>query len=126
MPSTAVLGMQLVIFCQILVMFYVNFDVCSIAFVVYLLNGVPFSIFVLIREFCTPLSLVGFPNATTLLFLSFQYWIALPILELIYCFVETYVKHFSISDQIWLPIFGHFLKFFLIYEFYFWLISPPK
>ena len=73
MPSTAVLGMQLVIFCQILVMFYVNFDVCSIAFVVYLLNGVPFSIFVLIREFCTPLSLVGFPNATTLLFLSFQY-----------------------------------------------------
>ena len=28
-------------------MTFVNFDVCSIAFVVYLLNGVPFAIFVL-------------------------------------------------------------------------------
>ena len=33
----------------------------------YLLNGVPFSIFVLIRDYCIPLSLDGFPSATTLL-----------------------------------------------------------
>ena len=39
----------------------------------YLLNGVPFSIFVLIRDYCTPISLDGFPNATTLLFLSFEF-----------------------------------------------------
>ena len=40
----AVLGMQLInfIFCQLLVMFSVNFDLCSIAFKMYLLNGVPF------------------------------------------------------------------------------------
>ena len=50
----------------------VNFDVCSIAFVMYLVNGVPFSIFVLIRDFCTLLSLDEFPNATTLLSLSFE------------------------------------------------------
>ena len=48
----------------------VNFDVFLIAFVMYLLNGVPFSIFVLIRGYCTPLNLDGFPNATTLLSLS--------------------------------------------------------
>ena len=48
----------------------VNFDVCSIAFVMYLLNGVPLSIFVLIRDYCTPFSLDGFPNATILLPLS--------------------------------------------------------
>ena len=49
-----------------------NFDVCSIDFVTYFLNGVPLSIFVLIRDYCTPLSLDGFPNATTLLSLSFE------------------------------------------------------
>ena len=38
-----------------------------------LLNGVPFSIFVLIRDYCTQLILDGFPNATTLLSLSFEY-----------------------------------------------------
>ena len=53
-------------------MSYVNFDVCSIAFVMCLLNGVPFSIFVLMRDYFTPLSLDGFPNATTLLSLSFE------------------------------------------------------
>ena len=47
----------------------VNFDVCLIAFVMHLLNGVPFTIFVLIRGYCIPLNLDGFPNATTLLFL---------------------------------------------------------
>ena len=48
--ETAVLGMQLVIFfCSLLLAWpFVNFDVCSIAFVMYLLNGVPFSIFTLI------------------------------------------------------------------------------
>ena len=49
-----------------------NFDVCLIAFVMYLSNGVPFSIFVLTRDYCTPLSLDGFPNAPTLLSLSFE------------------------------------------------------
>ena len=49
----------------------VNFDVCSIAFVMFLLIGVFLSIFVLIRNYCTPLSLDGFPNATTSLSLSF-------------------------------------------------------
>ena len=69
---TAVLGMQLVTFCSLLLAWpFVNFDVFSIAFVMYLLNGVPFSIFVLIRDYCTPLSLDGFSNATTLLSLSF-------------------------------------------------------
>ena len=42
-------------FCLLLVMSSVIFDVCSIAFVV------PFSIFVLICDYCTPLSLKGFP-----------------------------------------------------------------
>ena len=37
-----------------------------------LLNGVPFLIFVLICYVCTPLSLDGFPNATTLLFFPFE------------------------------------------------------
>ena len=60
-----------IFFCVLLVMSSVNFDVCSIAFVVYLLNGV-LSIFVLIRNYCTPLSLDGFFNATTLLSLSFK------------------------------------------------------
>ena len=42
--ETAVLSMQLIIsffFCLLLVMSSVNFDVCSIAFVMYLLNSVP-------------------------------------------------------------------------------------
>ena len=40
--------MQLLIFCSLLLAwFLVNFDVSSIGFVMYLLNGVPFSIFVL-------------------------------------------------------------------------------
>ena len=51
----------------------VNFDVGSIPFAVYFLNGVPFSIFVLICDYCTPLSLDGFPNATTLLSLSLEH-----------------------------------------------------
>ena len=51
----------------------VNFDVCSIVFVKYLLIGVPFLIFVLLRDYCTPLSLNGFPNASTLLSLSFEF-----------------------------------------------------
>ena len=55
-------------------MSYVNFDVCLIAFVMYLLNGVPFSMFALIRDYYTPLSLGGFPNATTLLSLSFKFF----------------------------------------------------
>ena len=53
-------------------MFSMNFDVCSTAFVIYLLNGIPSSIFVLISDYCTRLSLDGFPNATTLLSLSFE------------------------------------------------------
>ena len=58
-------------FCFLLEMFSVNFDIRSIAFLMYLLNGVPF-------QFCCntwlphPLSLDGFPNATTLLSLSFK------------------------------------------------------
>ena len=39
--------MQLVVFCLLLAMSSVNFDVCSIGFAMCLLNGVPFSIFVL-------------------------------------------------------------------------------
>ena len=50
-----------------------NFDVCSIGFVMYFLDGVPFSIFGLIRDYCTPLSVDGFPYATTLLSFSFEY-----------------------------------------------------
>ena len=38
----------------------VNFDVCSIDFVMLLLNGVPFSIFVLIRDYCTHLAWMDF------------------------------------------------------------------
>ena len=48
--ETAVLGMQVVVFfcfCLLLAMSYVNFDVYSIAFIMCLLNSVPFSIFVL-------------------------------------------------------------------------------
>ena len=72
--------MQLVnFFCLILAMSFVKFDVCSIVFVMYLLNGVPFSIFVLKRDYCTPLSLNGFPNATTLLSLSFEFIVLLGI-----------------------------------------------
>ena len=52
----------------------VNFDVCSIAFVMYLLDGVHLSIFILIRDYYTPLSLDRFPNASTLLLsLSFDF-----------------------------------------------------
>ena len=54
-------------------MFYESFDVCSIAYVMYLLNGVSFSIFVLIRDYCTLLSLDGLPNAKTLFYLSFEF-----------------------------------------------------
>ena len=71
--------MQLVICCFFVFFFVlilasssVNFNVCSIDFVMLLLNGVPFSIFVLMRDYCTALSLDGFPNATTLLSLSFE------------------------------------------------------
>ena len=32
---------------------------------------------------------------------------------------------FYISDQIWLFIFGHFLKFSLICDFNFWQLAPP-
>ena len=60
--------MQLVIFCSLLLaLSSVNFDVCLIGFVMYFLDGVPFSIFSLIRDYCTPLSVDGFHNATTLL-----------------------------------------------------------
>ena len=59
-------------FCLLLVMSSVNFDVCSIAFLMYLLNVVPFSISVLIHDYSTPLCLDGFPNATILLSLSFE------------------------------------------------------
>ena len=38
----------------------VNFDVCSIDFVMLLLNGVLFSIFVLIRDYCTHLAWMDF------------------------------------------------------------------
>ena len=38
---------------------------------------------------------------------------------------ETYVWHLCTSDQIWLLMFGHFWKFSLICDFYFWQISPP-
>ena len=44
----------------------------KLTFVMYFLNGVPFSIFVLIRGYCETLNLDGFPNATVLLFLSFK------------------------------------------------------
>ena len=57
----------------------VNFDVCSFAFVMYLLDGVPLSIFVLIRDYCTSLSLDGFPNATTLLSLSFVFKVKIQV-----------------------------------------------
>ena len=60
-----------------------NFDVCSIAIVMYLLNGVPFSIFVLIHDYYTPLNLDGFPNATTLLSL---------------CFTNLYARKSNISE----------------------------
>ena len=60
-------------FCQLFVMSSVNFDVCLIAFVMHFLNGVSFSKFVLIRGYCTPLNLYGFPNATTLLSRSFEF-----------------------------------------------------
>ena len=39
---------------------FVNFDVCSIDFVMLLLNGVPFLIFVLIRDYCTHLAWMDF------------------------------------------------------------------
>ena len=39
----------------------------------YLLHGVSISIFVLIRDYRILLSLDGFPNATALLSLSFEY-----------------------------------------------------
>ena len=58
--ETAVLGMQLVFFCSAFCMVSVNFDVCSIDFVMLLLNGVPFSIFVLIRDYCTHLAWMDF------------------------------------------------------------------
>ena len=48
--ETAVLGMQLVFFVLLSALASVNFDVCSIDFVMLLLNGVPFSIFVLKQE----------------------------------------------------------------------------
>ena len=67
--------MQEVFFCLLLVMSSVNFDVCSIVFVMYFLIGAPFSNFVLLRDYCIPLSLNGFPNATTLLSLSFEFGI---------------------------------------------------
>ena len=54
-------------------MSFVIFDVCSIAFVMYLLNSVPLLIFVLIRDYCTPLRLDGFHNATISLSLSFKH-----------------------------------------------------
>ena len=38
----------------------VNFDVCSIDFVMLLSNGVPFSIFVLIRDYCAHLAWMDF------------------------------------------------------------------
>ena len=38
----------------------VNFDVCLIDFVMLLLNGVRFSIFVLIRDYCTHLTWMDF------------------------------------------------------------------
>ena len=49
-----------------------KFNVCSIGFVRYLLNCVPFLIFVLIHDYCTPLSLDRFPNTTILQSLSFK------------------------------------------------------
>ena len=48
--ETAVLGMQLVFFVLLSALASVNFGVCSIDFVMLLLNGVPFSIFVLKQE----------------------------------------------------------------------------
>ena len=60
-------------FCLILGMSYVNFDVFSIAFKMYLINGVLFSVFVLIRDYCTPITLDQFPHATTLLSLSYEF-----------------------------------------------------
>ena len=45
--------------CLLLVMLSVNFDVCAIAFVTYLSNGVRF-------QLLQALSLDGFPTATTL------------------------------------------------------------
>ena len=53
-------------------MSFVNFNFCSIALVMCLLNDVHLSNFVVIRDYCTQLSLDGFPNATTLLSLSFE------------------------------------------------------
>ena len=66
-------------------MSYVNFDVSSIAFVMYLLNGAPFSMFALIRDYYTPLSLGGFPNATTLLSLSFEFFFLWQNFNLSFC-----------------------------------------
>ena len=60
MQLVSCLGMQLVIFCSLLLAWpSVNFDVCSIAFVIYLLNGVPFSIFVLISIIVMPQTSYG-------------------------------------------------------------------
>ena len=67
----------------------VNFDVCSIDFIMYLLSGVPLSIFVLIRDYCTPFSLDGFPNATTLLSLSFKKFIVAKLFWLHFCAPKT-------------------------------------
>ena len=55
--ETAVFGMHLVFFCLILAMFCVNFDVCSICFVMYLLNSVSFSIFIM--HLCVKLTKVA-------------------------------------------------------------------
>ena len=38
---------------------------------------------------------------------------------------KTYVSRFYSSDQIWLFIFGHFLKFSLVCDINFWQISSP-
>ena len=75
---------------------YVNFDVCSTAFVLHLLNGVPFSNFVFIGDYCTPLSLDGFPNATSLLSLSFCTAKLKMKLDTINTVMKLYGKHMLI------------------------------
>ena len=91
--ETAVLGMQLVIFLSAFSNNCCEFGVCSIAFVMYLLN-VPLFNFVLVHNYCTPLSLDGFPNATTLLSLSFEFLIFACSRKNNIC-VFTYVHYLS-------------------------------
>ena len=58
-----------------------------------------------------------------------SYWIAPhPYFWAYMFFDESYAEHFSMSDQIWLPIFGHFLFIFsdFFLSFIFDKLAPPN